>query len=406
MAESRRARSVIEVLLVFFRLGLTSFGGPVAHLGYFRREFVQRRRWMDEACYADLVALCQFLPGPASSQFGMVVGFMRAGWLGACAAWVGFTLPSAIALILFAYGVTHWSGLVSSGVVHGLELAAVAVVTQAVCGMAKSLCLDWYRVTIAVVSALTTLVLPTAVGQMGAIFLGGLLGLLTQRLSSVSPAAQSYYRLSRCTGGLLLGLFFFLLAILPLLAAGKFSTWLNPIAVFYKAGALVFGGGHVVLPLLQTGVVSSGWVSNETFLAGYGAAQTMPGPLFAFAAFAGAVMPAPWGGWIGGITLLLVIFLPAALSVFGILPFWESVRQREGMQRALNGINAAVVGLLAAALYKPIGTSALHAYADFSVALAAFVLLVYTRISPMIVVPLTALAGWGVATLSTSSSWV
>ncbi len=388
-----RRGSALEVLAIFLRLGLTSFGGPVAHLGYFRTEFVERRRWLDDQSYGDLVALCQFLPGPASSQVGMALGLRRAGWLGALAAWVGFTLPSAIALILFAYGVAGGSALASSGAVHGLKVMAVAVVAQAVWGMAKSLCPDRLRAGIAIAGALLVLAVPTAAGQIAAIVLGALAGHWALRLEQLAPATHQDYGIGRRTGALLLALCAGLLLLLPALAASESSLWLSAAAVFYQAGSLVFGGGHVVLPLLQAGVVPPGWVANDAFLAGYGAAQAVPGPLFTFAAYLGAVMPAPLGGWWGGL-LLVVIFVPAFLLIAGALPFWESMRQRGCVQRAMAGINAAVVGVLTAALYDPVWTSGIQSRADFGLALAAFGLLVYARLSPVLVVALAALAGW------------
>lgn len=396
-AEPPGRGSVREVLLVFLKLGLTSFGGPIAHLGYFRAEFVERRRWLDDQSYGDLVALCQFLPGPASSQVGMALGLRRAGWAGALAAWLGFTLPSAIALILFAYGVAEWSALASSGAIHGLKVVAVAVVAQAVWGMAKSLCPNRLRAGIAIVAALVVLAVPTAAGQVGAIVFGGLVGRWALPLGHLAPATHQDYGVRRSTGALLLAIFVGLLVLLPVLAASQPSLWLQATAVFYKAGALVFGGGHVVLPLLQAGVVPPGWISNDAFLAGYGAAQAVPGPLFSFAAYLGAAMPAPLGGWAGGLALLVVIFVPAFLLVAGALPFWEALRQRDGVQRAMGGINASVVGVLGAALYDPVWTSAIHSRADFGLALAAFGLLVYARLPPVLVVALAAAAGWAMA---------
>lgn len=386
--------SMLEVLFAFLKLGLTSFGGPVAHLGYFHAEFVERRRWLDDKSYGDLVALCQFLPGPASSQVGIALGLNRAGWAGALAAWVGFTLPSAIALILFAYGVAEWSALAASGAVHGLKVVAVAVVAQAVWGMAKSLCPDRPHAGIAIGAALVVLATPTAAGQIGAIVLGGLIGRWALTLSHLPPATHQDYGVGRRTGALLLATFVLLLVLLPTLAATLSSPWLGASAVFYKAGALVFGGGHVVLPLLEAGVVPPGWVSNDRFLAGYGAAQAVPGPLFTFAAYLGAAMPAPLGGWAGGLALLVVIFIPAFLLVAGTLPFWEELRQRDGEQRAMSGINAAVVGVLGAALYDPVWTNAIHSRADFGLALAAFGLLTFARVSPVMVVAIAAAAGW------------
>jgi chromate transporter len=389
-----RSSAAVEVLLAFLKLGLTSFGGPVAHLGYFRAEFVERRKWLDDKSYSDLVALCQFLPGPASSQVGMALGLGRAGWPGALAAWLGFTLPSAIALIAFAFGVAQWAALAQSGAVHGLKVVAVAVVAQAVWGMGKSLCPDRLRAGVAVAAALLVLAIPTAVGQIAAIVVGAAVGRWMLPLGRLPAAQHRDYGVSRTAGAILLLLFAALLVLLPVLAALTKSPALAAIAVFYQAGALVFGGGHVVLPLLQAGVVPNGWVSNDAFLAGYGAAQAVPGPLFTFAAYLGAVMPGPLGGWVGGLTLLVAIFVPAFLLVVGALPFWESLRQRDGVQRSMAGINAAVVGVLAAALYDPVWTSAIHSRADFGLALGAFGLLVYGRQSPLRVVVLAALAGW------------
>jgi len=389
--------SPLEVLIAFLKLGLTSFGGPVAHLGYFRMEFVERRKWLDDKSYSDLVALCQFLPGPASSQVGIALGLGRAGWLGALAAWVGFTLPSALALILFAFGVARWAGVASSGAIHGLKVAAVAVVAQAVWAMARSLCPDRMRAGIAVAAALLVLAVPSAMGQIAAIASGGLVGRWVLQLGHLPAAQHRDYGVSRRAGAALLIAFAGLLVLLPAVAAGSGSAALSAVRVFYQAGALVFGGGHVVLPLLQAGVVSPGWVGNDAFLAGYGAAQAVPGPLFTFAAYLGAVMPPPLGGWLGGLALLLAIFLPAFLLVVGALPFWEALRQRDGVQRAMAGINAAVVGVLVAALYDPVWTSAIHSRADFGLALAAFGLLLYARVSPAVVVGLAAAGGWALA---------
>jgi chromate transporter len=396
-AAAARGGSALEVLLAFLKLGLTSFGGPVAHLGYFRTEFVERRRWLDDAAYSDLVALCQFLPGPASSQVGIALGLGRAGWAGSLAAWIGFTLPSAVAMILFAYGVGQWSGVAASGAVHGLQLVAVAVVAQALWGMARSLCPDGPRAGIAVLAALAVLTAPTAAGQVGAIVLGGLLGWALVRPAAVAAASHRACGVSRRTGLLLLLAFAVLLVALPAFAAAGGSTLQSALAVFYQSGALVFGGGHVVLPLLQAGVVPPGWIDTDTFLAGYGAAQAVPGPLFTFAAFLGAAMPAPLGGWTGGLIALAAIFVPAWLLVVGALPFWEAIRSDATVRRAMAGANAAVVGVLGAALYDPVWTSAVHSRADFGLALAAFALLVQARVSPVLVVVAGALAGWAMA---------
>jgi chromate transporter len=390
----RHPGSVIEVFLAFLKLGLTSFGGPVAHLGYFRTEFVERRHWLDDSGYADLVALCQFLPGPASSQVGMALGQRRAGWAGALAAWVGFTLPSAVALIVFAYGVLQWADLAQSGAFQGLKVVAVAVVAQAVWGMARSLCPDRLRAGVAVLSALLVLALPSAGGQILAIVTGAVIGRWALQLAHLPAARHHDHGISKTTGAVLLLFFVALLFGLPLLAAVAPSPLTSVVSSFYRAGALVFGGGHVVLPLLQLAVVPNELVSPTLFLAGYGATQALPGPLFTFAAYLGAVMSAPPGGWFGGLLLLAVIFVPAFLLVLGALPFWELLRQRDSVQRALAGINAAVVGILGAALYDPVWTSAIHAPRDVALALAAFGLLVYGRQSPVVVVLLAALAGW------------
>lgn len=386
--------SAIEVFLAFLKLGLTSFGGPVAHLGYFRTEFVDRRAWLDDKSYADLVALCQFLPGPASSQVGIALGLGRAGWLGALCAWAGFTLPSAIALILFALGVARWSALAQSGAVHGLKIVAVAVVAQAVWGMARTLCPDRTRAGVAVVAALLVLAVPSVTGQVAAIVAGGVAGRWAVQLGHLPVAVHRDYGVSRRTGAAMLLLFALLLVLLPPLAAAVGMPALSVVSSFYQSGALVFGGGHVVLPLLQASVVPNGLLGNDAFLAGYGAAQAVPGPLFTFAAYLGAAMTGTLGGWIGGLTLLVAIFVPAFLMVVGALPFWEVLRRRDGVQRAMAGINAAVVGVLAAALYDPVWTSAIHSRADFGLALGAFGLLVYGRQSPVLVVALAALAGW------------
>lgn len=390
--------SAIEVFLAFLKLGLTSFGGPVAHLGYFRTEFVQRRNWLDDNSYADLVALCQFLPGPASSQVGIALGQRRAGWAGALAAWAGFTLPSVVALILFAFGVLQWVGLAQSGAIHGLKVAAVAVVAQAVLGMARSLCPDRLRAGVAVLAALLVLAMPSAGGQILTIVVGAVIGRWALHLEQLPAAHHHDHGIGKTTGAFLLMLFAALLLMLPLLAAVVPSPLASAVSSFYRAGALVFGGGHVVLPLLQQAVVPNELVSQDAFLAGYGAAQAVPGPLFTFAAYLGAVMSVPPGGWPGGLVLLTAIFVPAFLLVLGALPFWEFLRQRGDVQRVLAGVNAAVVGILGAALYDPVWTSAIHSRSDFALALAAFGLLVFGRQPPVLVVLLAALAGWLLAT--------
>lgn len=383
-----------EVFGAFLKLGLTSFGGPIAHLGYFRTEFVERRRWLSDHNYSDLVALCQFLPGPASSQVGMALGLGRAGWGGLLAAWAGFTLPSAVALILFAYGIAQHQNLAQSGWVHGLKVVAVAIVAQAVWGMAKSLCPDRPRAIVAVVAALLTLALPSTTGQITAIAMAGLFG--WWRLKSVrSAGADAHaYPVSRKLGVTALLLFVAILVALPLWAAATGSSTAALIEGVYRSGALVFGGGHVVLPLLQATVVPDGVVSNTDFLAGYGAAQAVPGPLFTFTAYLGTVANGPLSGWTGGLVLLGVIFLPALLVLVAALPFWDALRHHREIQSAMAGVNAGVVGILLSALYDPVWTSAIHSRSDFGLALAAFALLTYGRMPPAVVVLLTGTAGW------------
>lgn len=387
-------RSVVEVFFAFLKLGLTSFGGPVAHIGYFRAEFVVNRRWLDDESFLNLVVFCQFLPGPASSKVGIALGLRRAGWWGALAAWLGFTMPSAIALIAFALGAQQWTSLASSGAVHGLKIAAVAVVAQAVLAMGKAFCPDRMRVGLAVVAALVVWAVPGSLGQFGAIALGAVVGRWAVQLIHLNPVAQHDYGVSKRTGALLLVAFAALLVVLPAIAASTGSFVMAAFAAMYQAGGLVFGGGHLVLPLLHAGVVPPGWVSNDAFLAGYGATQAVPGPLFTFAAYLGAVMPSPLGGWTGGLLLLAAIFLPGLLLVVGALPFWEVLRQHVGVRQAAAGINAAVVGLLASALVDPVWTSAVHSVADAAMAVAAFVLLVVFKVSPVAVVGLAAVYGW------------
>jgi chromate transporter len=383
----------LEVLAVFLRLGLTSFGGPVAHLGYFREEFVQRRRWLDDRGYADLVALCQFLPGPASSQVGIAVGLLRAGYVGALAAWIGFTLPSAAAMIAFGYGIEALGNAAGSGWLHGLKVAAVAVVAQAVLAMARALAPDRARATLAVVAAIIALAVPSAFGQIGAILIGALAGVTLLRGAVAVDHDALSLKVSRAVGAALLALFFVLLIGLPLLASAIPSHALAEFDAFYRAGSLVFGGGHVVLPLLQASVVPPGWVSNDAFLAGYGAAQAVPGPLFTFAAYLGTVMGPQPNGWVGGVICLIAIFLPSFLLVIGALPFWEELRRRPLAQAALRGVNAAVVGLLLAALYQPVWTVGITNAADFALASAAFLLLFMWQTPPWLVVILSAAGG-------------
>jgi len=384
--------SALEVFAVFLRLGVTSFGGPIAHLGYFRDELVERRKWLDERTYADLVALCQFLPGPASSQVGMAAGIARAGMPGAVAAWLGFTMPSAIALIAFAYGVEAL-GPGSGGWLHGLKVVAVAVVAQAVWGMARSLTPDRPRITLAVLAALVMLAWPAALGQIGAIVAGAVVGRLWLAPPAAAAPAAFAFPVRRRWAVVAWVAFFGLLAGLPLAARLTSSETIAIVDSFYRSGSLVFGGGHVVLPLLQAEVVPPGWVDNDAFLAGYGAAQAVPGPLFTFAAYLGTVMNAPLTGWAGGLVCLVAIFLPSFLLVVGALPFWDRLRASPAAQSMLAGVNAAVVGLLLAALYDPVWTSAIRGPAEFGLALAAFALLAFWRAPPWLVVVLTAAGG-------------
>jgi chromate transporter len=391
-------RSPLEVLGVFLKLGLTSFGGPVAHIGYFREEFVVRRGWLDDATFSDLVALCQFLPGPASSQVGFCIGLIRAGYPGALAAWTGFTLPSAIALLLFAYGATSLGGPVGLGLLHGLKLVAVAIVSQAVWGMVRTLCPDRQRATIAVAAALIVLFSTSAGSQIAAILAGAIAGLwLCRAPSPASTGGTIVVPVSRNVGIASLVSFALLLVGLPLLRGLEWSPGVALFDAFYRSGALVFGGGHVVLPLLRSAFVGPGWVSDDTFLAGYGAAQAIPGPLFTFAAYLGAVAGPSPHGVMGAALGLIGIFLPGMLILIGTLPFWETFRSRGGAQAAMRGINAAVVGILGGALYDPLWTSSVKTTGDFGVVLIGFVLLLAWRAPPLLVVAIGAAAGIALA---------
>ncbi|WP_019170119.1 chromate efflux transporter [Pseudaminobacter salicylatoxidans] len=382
--------SVAEVFRAFLKLGITSFGGPIAHLGYFRDELVIRRKWLSDTAYADLVALCQFLPGPASSQVGFALGLMRAGWGGALAAFLAFTLPSALFLLVLALTASHLEGLWSLGIRHGLKIVAVAIVAQAVWGMARNLCPDKERVAIAVAAVILLAVMPGAGGMMGAILLGAAAGLGLGR-GQARTGAQLAVPVSRGAGLVALAVFVALLAGLPVLASlGQGFALADS---FYRAGSLVFGGGHVVLPLLQTETVAPGWVSNDAFLAGYGAAQAVPGPLFTFAAWLGAVMKPEPNGIAGAAIALAALFLPGFLILIGALPFWDQLRHRVWAQSAMQGANAAVVGILGMALYTPVFTSAIGGLPDLAVALICFVALVAWKTPPWVVVLLAAAGG-------------
>jgi chromate transporter len=382
-APAGRAR---EVFGAFLKLGCTAFGGPIAHLGYFQNEFVVRRKWTDDATYADIVALCQFLPGPTSSQVGFSLGWRRAGRLGALAAWIGFTLPSAILMIAFAYGVKLAGNLAQSGWVQGLKVAAVAVVAQAVWTMARKLCPDVPRAAIAVASAIALLLVPHAWMQIVVLAAGAVAGLSLARLFKADPAPPSapVFAGRPCSGLGWLGLFFGLLLLLPWLAHHWPVRQLQMFNGFYRAGSLVFGGGHVLLPLLEKVTVGQGWLDHDTFLAGYGAAQALPGPLFTFSAYLGTIIS--HGGIIGGLLALLAIFLPSALLVFGALPQWDRLRSAAPARALLAGTNAAVVGLLGAAFYSPIWTSAITDLKRLALMLAAYAGLEFFRMPPWLMV--------------------
>ncbi|SDD90764.1 chromate efflux transporter [Paraburkholderia lycopersici] len=386
-----RVGRVFEVLAVFLRLGMTSFGGPVAHIGYFRREFVERRRWLDDRAFTDLVGLCQFLPGPASSQAGFSIGWLRAGWAGGLAAWCGFTLPSVFLMLAFAVIAPNLGGPVGAGVVHGLKLVAVAVVAQAVWDMARRLCPDRRRAAIALASLVLLSLLTTAFAQLLAIGAGALLGLALCRADAVDPAFAAArnggeFQVTRATGIAALIVFCVLLFGLPVSGTSVAAQGVREFEAFYRSGALVFGGGHVVLPLLQRETVATGWVAPNAFLAGYGAAQAMPGPLFTFAAYLGWLMAAPPSHWAGALLATAGIFLPGLLLVVAALPWWQALRARPAMASALAGVNAAVVGLLAAALYSPVWTSAVQSMTDFAIACLGFFLLTRWRAPALAVV--------------------
>lgn len=391
--------SALEVLRAFTKLGFTCFGGPIAHIGYFRDEFVVRRRWLDETSYADLVALCQFLPGPASSQVGFSIGVMRAGYVGGLAAWTGFTLPSAALLVLFAYSAGALGGAVGSGLLHGLKLVAVAIVSQAVFGMARTLCPDRTRASIAVAAALIVSLASTSIAQTAAIACGAVAGWFLCRGPATLEAGHLPIQISRRGGFTALATFFALLIGLPVLRSVLHASWIDLFDAFYRSGALVFGGGHVVLPLLREGFVAPGWVSDEAFLAGYGAAQAVPGPLFTFAAYLGAVAE-PTQRLAGATLGLIGIFLPGLLVLIGTLPWWSELRRRTGAQAAMRGVNAAVVGLLGAALYSPVWVSSVNTPADFAIALVGFVLLQVWSAPPLVVVVLSACGGIAQSLLS------
>lgn len=383
---TREPGAVWEVFRVFLKLGSTSFGGPIAHLGYFRAEFVERRKWMNDREYADLVALSQFLPGPASSQVGFGVGLLRAGAWGAIAAFVAFTLPSAVLMVAFAYGASLFTGPVGEGLLEGLKIVAVAIVAQAVWGMARTLTPDRARAGIAVIAVLTAILLAGTVGQVAAIVLGAIGGILFCRHTVSSEPDMLSFPVRPAVGIVSLVLFVVLLVGAPILAAATGSGAVTLFDAFSRAGALVFGGGHVVLPLLQAGVVDPGWVTNAQFLAGYGAAQAVPGPLFTFAGYLGAIADVGPGGVLGALIALVAVFLPGFLLLTGVLPFWNAFRRHAWAQAIMRGANAAVVGILAAALYSPVFTTAITGPGPFCLAVICFVLLISWKLPPWAVV--------------------
>lgn len=378
-----------EILLVATRLGLTSFGGPIAHLGYFHEEYIRRRKWMDEKSYADLVALCQFLPGPTSSQVGIGIGVMRGGLFGGIISFLGFTLPSVIALILFALFLNTF-GIEDSGWINGLKIVAVVVVAHAVIGMGKNFTPDIQRKTIALFAVIVTLIWQTAYTQIAVIFLAGIVGyFLFQQGKSGDENPAATFPISRRLGTICLSLFFGILILLPMLRTVTSSQWIALFDSFYRSGALVFGGGHVVLPLLEQEFVPVGWIREQEFLSGYGATQAVPGPLFTFAAYIGAVI----NGWQGGLFATFAIFLPAFLLILGTLPFWDALRKHSKIKGALMAVNASVVGILIAALYHPIWTSAVHSPVDFALTALLFSMLAFWKLPPWIVVSTGAVGG-------------
>lgn len=393
-----RPATATEVFIAFLRLGLTSFGGPVAHLGYFHQALIVRRRWLDEQSYADIVGLCQFLPGPASSQVGIVIGLAKAGWQGAVAAWLGFTLPSAVVMTLIGLGLSHFRADIPAGLLHGLILVAVPVVAQAVWLMARQLCPDMPRRILAVLAGIILLLANNPMLQPVAILAGGIVGLAILKTPAVTPHSQLSVGIGIRFAVVSLVLFFALLAV-SLTSSLMRDRTLAVAAGFYRSASLVFGGGHVVLPLLQASVVPQGWVSNDAFLAGYGAAQAMPGPLFSFASYLGTVMKMPPNGIAGSIICLLAIYLPSFLLVVGALPFWDMLRHQSSVRDALAGVNATVVGLLLAALYNPVWTSAVHGPTDMAIALAGFGLLMVLNMPAWLVVAFLAAGSWLLSTM-------
>ncbi|WP_077324707.1 chromate transporter [Virgibacillus siamensis] len=390
MNEKNKLKSLLEILMVSIKLGFTSFGGPIAHLGYFHDEYIRKRRWMDEESYADLIALCQFLPGPASSQVGIGIGVKRGGVLGGITSFIGFTLPSVVALIIFA-SLLHTFNLQDAGWIDGLKIVAVVVVAQAVLGMAKKLTPDIQRKTIALIALIVTLLWQTAFTQVAVILIGGAIGfILFRKQTALEKGSKvSHFPVSKKLGTVCLSLFFGLLFVLPVLSNITKLEWLTLFDSFYRSGSLVFGGGHVVLPLLEQEFVPAGWLSEQEFLAGYGAAQAVPGPLFTFAAYIGAVIH----GWQGGLLGMIAIFLPAFLLILGTLPFWDALRSNPKIKGVLIGVNAAVVGILISALYSPIWISSISTAMDFALGAVLFSMLYYWKLPPWVIVITGAFGG-------------
>lgn len=384
----RRLKTFIEILVVSTRLGFTSFGGPTAHLGYFHAEYVRKRKWMDEKSYADLVALSQFLPGPASSQVGIGIGVMRAGVLGGIVSFLGFTLPSVLALILFA-GLLVRTDIGNAGWIHGLKLVAVAVVAHAIIGMAKNLTPDITRKTIALFALIGTLLWPSAWTQVGVILIAALVGFVVFKQHKEEESAKTSFPITKRVSAICLLLFGGLLVLLPILRELTGSVWIAMIDSFYRSGSLVFGGGHVVLPLLEQEFVPTGWISKESFLAGYGATQAVPGPLFTFAAYLGTVMK----GWTGGLVATFSVFLPAFLLILGALPFWDELRNNLKVKGAVMGVNAAVIGILISAFYTPIWSGSVIQATDFALAAVLFSMLAYWKLPPWMAVVAGAAGG-------------
>ncbi|MFZ3231693.1 MAG: chromate efflux transporter [Pseudobdellovibrio sp.] len=386
--------TAFEIFITFLRLGLTSFGGPVAHLSYFHDEFVTRKKWLSEHAYADLVGLCQFLPGPASSQVGMAIGLSRGGIVGSIAAWLGFTIPSALIFVFFAYGITHFTTSLSAGWLHGLKILAVAVVAQAVLNMSRKLCNTSSGAFLALASAVIMIVYPSTWMQILVIFVGGLLGCLLFKKKDSVPHQLMKIPISKSLSTYFLIVFIILIIALPMLSLHFDNNQvLHLFDSFFRVGSFVFGGGHVVLPLLQTEVVSTGWISKDLFMAGYGLAQAIPGPLFTFSAYLGAISSVKPAGFLGAVICLVAVFLPSFLLIIGVLPFWEILRKFPPMQSVLQGLNATVVGLLLAALYNPVWISAIFNFKDFILAASAFSLLVFLKLPSWAVAILCVTAG-------------